>query len=281
MTEGALVAWKVRRRATRCPPGDVIAEVETDKATMEMEAVRGRRALADLVHPGGSRRSPWVREIAVIGGAGRGRSRRRGLAGGRTGQGRRQTTGARGRESGGPGRPQRRSGHRQRCASRRGTSRGTTASPEAPAGRVKASPAGQRRWPPRRASTLGWPDGQRSGRADRPARRARRRTRFQRTSGRRPAAGREPDAENGRLGPCARRTGRAPKGGPGVRSRAPSGSRRRRRGSRCAGMRKTIAERLLQSKTHDPAFLPAHRRWTPRRWPSCAGRSTRPAKRTA
>ena len=38
MEEGKLAKWLVRR-ATRSRSGDVIAEIETDKATMEVEAV--------------------------------------------------------------------------------------------------------------------------------------------------------------------------------------------------------------------------------------------------
>ena len=37
MTEGTLVAWK-KKKGDKISSGDVIAEVETDKATMEMEA---------------------------------------------------------------------------------------------------------------------------------------------------------------------------------------------------------------------------------------------------
>jgi pyruvate/2-oxoglutarate dehydrogenase complex dihydrolipoamide acyltransferase (E2) component len=38
MTEGKLAKWRQARRR-RGQPGDVIAEIETDKATMEVEAV--------------------------------------------------------------------------------------------------------------------------------------------------------------------------------------------------------------------------------------------------
>ena len=37
MTEGTLVSWK-KQKGDKVSSGDVIAEVETDKATMEMEA---------------------------------------------------------------------------------------------------------------------------------------------------------------------------------------------------------------------------------------------------
>ena len=38
MTEGSLARWH-KREGDRISAGDVIAEIETDKATMEMEAV--------------------------------------------------------------------------------------------------------------------------------------------------------------------------------------------------------------------------------------------------
>ena len=39
MEEGTPAKWHVKARATMCASGDVIAEIETDKATMEVEAV--------------------------------------------------------------------------------------------------------------------------------------------------------------------------------------------------------------------------------------------------
>ena len=38
MTEGNLARW-LKKEGDRVAPGDVIAEIETDKATMEVEAV--------------------------------------------------------------------------------------------------------------------------------------------------------------------------------------------------------------------------------------------------
>ncbi len=38
MTEGKLAKW-VKREGDKVTPGDVLAEIETDKATMEVEAV--------------------------------------------------------------------------------------------------------------------------------------------------------------------------------------------------------------------------------------------------
>ena len=37
MTEGTLVAWK-KKKGDKVSAGDVIAEIETDKATMEWES---------------------------------------------------------------------------------------------------------------------------------------------------------------------------------------------------------------------------------------------------
>ncbi|MFW5679559.1 MAG: biotin/lipoyl-containing protein, partial [Pseudomonadota bacterium] len=38
MTEGTLARW-LKNEGDKVAPGDVIAEIETDKATMEVEAV--------------------------------------------------------------------------------------------------------------------------------------------------------------------------------------------------------------------------------------------------
>ncbi|MCB9973852.1 MAG: biotin/lipoyl-binding protein, partial [Rhodospirillales bacterium] len=38
MTEGTLAKW-IKKEGDTVSPGDVIAEIETDKATMEVEAV--------------------------------------------------------------------------------------------------------------------------------------------------------------------------------------------------------------------------------------------------
>ena len=65
MTEGVLVSWKKKAGET-VSSGEVIAEVETDKATMEMEAFEDG-VLSDLV-PEGSKIAVGER-IAVIGGA--------------------------------------------------------------------------------------------------------------------------------------------------------------------------------------------------------------------
>ena len=52
MTEGRLAAWR-KREGDAVSPGDVIAEIETDKATMELEAVDGG-TLGKIVVPAGS-----------------------------------------------------------------------------------------------------------------------------------------------------------------------------------------------------------------------------------
>ena len=65
MTEGTLVAWK-KKSGEKVSSGEVIAEVETDKATMEMEAFEDG-VLSDLV-PEGTRVAVGEK-IAVIGDA--------------------------------------------------------------------------------------------------------------------------------------------------------------------------------------------------------------------
>ena len=65
MTEGVLVSWK-KKSGDAVASGEVIAEVETDKATMEMEAFEDG-VLSDLV-PEGTKVAVGER-IAVIGGA--------------------------------------------------------------------------------------------------------------------------------------------------------------------------------------------------------------------
>ena len=52
MTEGRLAVWH-KREGDAVAPGDVIAEIETDKATMELEAVEGG-TLGKIVVPAGS-----------------------------------------------------------------------------------------------------------------------------------------------------------------------------------------------------------------------------------
>ena len=65
MTEGTLVSWK-KKSGEKVSSGEVIAEVETDKATMEMEAFEDG-VLSDLVAEG--TKVAVGERIAVIGGA--------------------------------------------------------------------------------------------------------------------------------------------------------------------------------------------------------------------
>ena len=70
MTEGTLVTWK-KKAGEKVSSGEVIAEVETDKATMEMEAFEDG-VLTDLV-PEGTKVAVGEK-IAVIQGKGEGAS---------------------------------------------------------------------------------------------------------------------------------------------------------------------------------------------------------------
>src|SRR5690606_10064006 len=64
MTEGTIQKWIVKE-GDKVSPGDPIAEVETDKATLEMEAYEGGTILKILVGDGES--APVAGPIAVIG----------------------------------------------------------------------------------------------------------------------------------------------------------------------------------------------------------------------
>lgn len=66
MTEGRLVAWK-KGVGDRVERGDIIAEVETDKATMELEAFASGVLAEQRVKPGELVNVGTV--IGVIGGA--------------------------------------------------------------------------------------------------------------------------------------------------------------------------------------------------------------------
>src|SRR3546814_4393337 len=52
MTEGTLAKW-LKNEGEKIAPGDVLAEIETDKATMEVEAV-DEGTLGKIVVPGGT-----------------------------------------------------------------------------------------------------------------------------------------------------------------------------------------------------------------------------------
>src|SRR4029077_9994150 len=64
MTEGKIARW-VKSEGDHVAPGDVLAEIETDKATMEVEAV-DEGILARIVIPEGTEHVAVNTPIAVI-----------------------------------------------------------------------------------------------------------------------------------------------------------------------------------------------------------------------
>src|SRR5277367_3477154 len=64
MTEGKIARW-VKAEGDHVAPGDVLAEIETDKATMEVEAV-DEGILAKIVIPEGTEHVAVNTPIAVI-----------------------------------------------------------------------------------------------------------------------------------------------------------------------------------------------------------------------
>src|ERR687886_2740683 len=64
MEKGNLAKW-VKKEGEKVKPGDVIAEIETDKATMEVEAV-DEGTLAKIVVPEGTADVPVNQLIAVL-----------------------------------------------------------------------------------------------------------------------------------------------------------------------------------------------------------------------
>src|ERR1700736_2009035 len=64
MTEGTVVRW-VKKIGDRVHKGDVVAEIETDKATVEIEAFDSGTLLRVLVEPGET--VPVGRSIATLG----------------------------------------------------------------------------------------------------------------------------------------------------------------------------------------------------------------------
>src|SRR3954463_12114145 len=64
MTEGKLAKW-VKKEGDKVKPGQVIAEIETDKATMEVEAV-DEGTLAKIVVPAGTEGVKVNALIAVL-----------------------------------------------------------------------------------------------------------------------------------------------------------------------------------------------------------------------
>src|SRR5205809_278400 len=68
MEKGILAKW-LKKEGEKVKPGDVIAEIETDKATMEVEAV-DEGTLAKIVVPEGTADVPVNQLIAVLAGEG-------------------------------------------------------------------------------------------------------------------------------------------------------------------------------------------------------------------
>ena len=68
MTEGNLARW-LKKEGDMVKPGQVLAEIETDKATMEVEAVDEGKLLKILI-PGGSQGVKVNTLIAVLAGEG-------------------------------------------------------------------------------------------------------------------------------------------------------------------------------------------------------------------
>src|SRR5271169_3423030 len=68
MTEGNLAKW-VKKEGDKVKSGDVIAEIETDKATMEMEAV-DEGTLGKILVPEGTEGVAVNKPIAVLLGEG-------------------------------------------------------------------------------------------------------------------------------------------------------------------------------------------------------------------
>src|SRR5947209_15862142 len=64
MEKGNLAKW-LKKEGDKVKPGDVIAEIETDKATMEYEAI-DEGTLAKIVVPEGSQDVPVNQLIAVL-----------------------------------------------------------------------------------------------------------------------------------------------------------------------------------------------------------------------
>src|ERR1700753_78179 len=64
MEKGTLAKW-LKKEGDKIKPGDVIAEIETDKATMEYEAV-DEGTLAKIVVPEGAADVPVNQLIAVM-----------------------------------------------------------------------------------------------------------------------------------------------------------------------------------------------------------------------
>ena len=64
MEEGTLARW-LKKEGDEISSGDIIAEIETDKATMEVEAV-DEGTLAKILVPEGQRRRPKPRTLRPL-----------------------------------------------------------------------------------------------------------------------------------------------------------------------------------------------------------------------
>src|SRR5258708_38441974 len=88
MEKGNLARW-LKKEGDKVKPGDVIAEIETDKATMENEAI-DEGTLAKIVVPEGTQDVPVKAVIAVL--AEEGEDGKAAAAGARTGAPAAETT---------------------------------------------------------------------------------------------------------------------------------------------------------------------------------------------
>src|ERR1700754_4371188 len=68
MEKGNLAKW-IKKEGDKVAPGDVLAEIETDKATMEVEAI-DEGTIAKIVVPEGTADVPVNQVIAVLAGEG-------------------------------------------------------------------------------------------------------------------------------------------------------------------------------------------------------------------
>ena len=75
MEQGKLAKW-LKKEGDKVKPGDVLAEIETDKATMEVEAI-DEGVLAKILVSDGTDNVAVNTPIAVLAGRGRGRLGRR------------------------------------------------------------------------------------------------------------------------------------------------------------------------------------------------------------
>ena len=103
MEKGNLAKW-LKKEGEKVKPGDVIAEIETDKATMEVEAV-DEGTLAKIVVPEGTADVPVNQLIAVL--AGEGEDAKAAGAGRERGSRAEARRGAEGRSTEAPPAPQR------------------------------------------------------------------------------------------------------------------------------------------------------------------------------